>query len=249
LASSIPEIRCRRPSSCGLPAICRQGGTYSGSSAKRPVPSDAGHRQRHVAGAHLVVEQQLEVLGREGQRGAVEPRDLVDHLVLDGHEAGHARRPGIHRSPGGRDGLRGRGALGDGGPVDVRLVRAPGRQHQVHDVCVARRRHAVGQHAGRRRRIIVRDAEGRAVGEDAARVAQRQRPVPQRVVVHRQRGDAVRIREQRAQRERDRLVEVAALRLEVVRREVHPFLPDDAGGKVRRGAHGSGGRRSRKPCD
>ena len=95
----------------------------------------------------------------------------------------------------------------------------------------------VGDMGIRDGRIVAIGPKG-SIGEDAARVDQRERTAGERIDVERRARDAVREREERLDRVGERVLEVAPLRLEVLGREVHPLFPDDAGRPAWRESHG-----------
>ena len=83
--------------------------------------------------------------------------------------------------------------------------------------------------AWRRQRVRLGKVKPQAVGHDAARVDDGHRAVPQRLRVEVVTREPVRLEEELRQGEGDRVLEVAALHLEVVLRQVHALLPDDLG--------------------
>jgi hypothetical protein len=80
--------------------------------------------------------------------------------------------------------------------------------------------------------------EHRAVREHTASVYQRQRAVAHRVDIERHGRQSVREGEEQVDRAGRLIFLVAALRLKVLRRQVHAVFPDDASGRCRRQAHG-----------
>jgi hypothetical protein len=207
----------------------------------RAVAEHARDRERDLARRELRVQREAEPLRGDADGDRVEPRDLVHHLLLDGGVARAAAPAPLHR-------VR---VVAVGAPAEVGLVRervvvdadhvggvaAPGGDREVHDVRVARGGEALGEREGGRERVGVGKVEGRAVGEDAARVPERHGAGAQRVLVERELRDAVREREERVHREREGILRMTPLRLEVVRGEEHPLLPDDAGGEARLQTH------------
>ena len=109
----------------------------------------------------------------------------------------------------------------------VGLIGAVRRDGQQHEVIVCRRGERVSNRQGCDDRIARGNVEGQAVGQDAAGVHERHRVVLQGVRVELTRNDPIRLEEQAGQRELDRVFEEAALRLEVMLRQVHAFVPHD----------------------
>src|SRR5690606_39591591 len=74
---------------------------------------------------------------------------------------------------------------------------------------------------------VLRELERQAVRQDAARVRQGDRPVGQRLRIQLAREQPVRLEVEAGKREGREVLEVTALRLEVMLREVHALTPDD----------------------
>jgi hypothetical protein len=99
----------------------------------------------------------------------------------------------------------------------------------VHDVRIVRGREARGQRRRGRRLIPVGNVERRAVGEHAARVPQRERPVAQRVGVELARRHAVGKGVQHIDRRGRGRLEMPTMQLEMMGGEVHALFPHNAG--------------------
>src|SRR5690606_23927075 len=97
---------------------------------------------------------------------------------------------------------------------------------QQHEMAVPRGGEELANRERARKRIF-RKLEREAVRHQAACVYQRNGVVPERLGVELVARQTPGLRRQRGGDEADELLEISALRLEVVLRQVHAFMPDD----------------------
>src|SRR5881227_3945278 len=82
---------------------------------------------------------------------------------------------------------------------------------------------------GLRRSVARRNVEWQAIGQNTTGVKERYGVVPYRFSVQLATSQSIRGEEEAGERELNRVLEVPALRLEVMLRQVHPFVPNHAG--------------------
>ncbi len=170
------------------------------------VAHHAGHRDGHQVARRLGVEQEVQILAAQLHAALIHAGDFI---VQD-------------------SGLRGVAGIA----LDLRAERAvqaigPQRGNaEQHNHGVAGGRNQVGDGSRLRQVVALRHVERQTIGQDAARVQQRNRAVIKRVGVQLQARQPVRSKPERRGGKLDRVFEVAALHLEVVWPQVHTFRPD-----------------------
>ena len=103
------------------------------------------------------------------------------------------------------------------------------RDGKVHGQMIGDRGKQRAEFARRRSGIRTRQIERQSVFKQAARAGQGEDAVAQSVVVELKPGESVRIAPQAGGDEVQRVFEIAALRLKMMRAEIHAFRPDGLG--------------------
>ncbi len=182
----------------------RDEGAVQRQRAVQALFHQARDRQGDIAGQLLLVVQQPQVALADGQgrpgRGAGDGVGHLDLLADPAHLLVRiGRQAGVHRTR----------AADWEGQVDHRSAQVRGSLE------------------GRRVVVVVRDVEGRAVGQDAGGARQRDHPSPQQGVVDLERGEAPAERRERLPGFPGQLLDVPLELLEMLGPEEHPLGPQN----------------------